>query len=502
MNKNNRVLFVCLYNPKSIGVRYLEHALESAGFEVWVVALKNLIPKPKKPTDVEIQHFLSLIDKHDPLFIGFSMLSSLYLEVAIDLSSKIKTKTSAPIVWGGVYATLSPERSLKHCDYVVRGEAEEAIVDLAEKLRDGDSLDEMMNLSYVKDGKTVINPVRKLVQELDKFEMALIGKQNKYFIESNKLKQTDRYQKSFSYETSCSRGCPFACSYCSASNLKRLYSGGGYTRLRSVDHVMKELRYAKARIKNLKLIYFYDEIFLGDPNWIDEFCAKYKAEIGIPFWIWTHPTATKFEVLDKLRRAGLECVSMGVQSGSQTVRQKVFYRPGSNEQILSAAKAIVDAKVPLVRYEFIVRHPYESMEDLKKTYELSTQLPGKFSLRTFILQYLPGTDISDRAVKDGHFTEEEMEGMMYAPMEEQFPQWWGENAASDEASFWQHLTSMTQFKLLKGRAKRLADKGANKKTIKKASRYYRLCNVFIKLGLYWNQVRRILNGIRSKLIPK
>ena len=492
--KNNRVLFVCLYNPKSIGVRYLEHALESAGFEVWVVALKHLTPNPKKPTDIEIQHFLSLIDKHDPLFIGFSMLSSIYLEVVMDFTARIKAKTSAPIVWGGIFATLSPERCLKHCDYVVRGEAEEAIVELAEKLRDGDSLQGVPNLSYVKDGKTVINPVRKLVQELDRFGMALLGKQNKYFIESNKLQQTDIYQKSFSYETSCSRGCPFACSYCTSSNLKKLYGGSGYTRLRSVDPVIEELLDAKAKIKNLKLVYFYDEIFMGDPEWIDEFCVKYKAEINIPFWIWTHPTTTKFEELDKLRKAGLECVSMGVQSGSQTVRQKVFYRPGSNEQILNAAKAIADAKVPWVRYEFIVRHPYESLDDIKKTYELCAQFPGKFYLRTFILQYLPGTDIAKKAVEDGFYTEEEMEKLMYAPMEEQFPQWWGKDPKSDEVSFWHHLTTMTQFKFLRGSAKRMADQGANGKTMKKAGKYYRLCVFLVKLRLYLQKGQRFLKG--------
>ena len=495
MEKNNRVLLASFYQPKSIALRYLEHALEAAGFEVWVVAFKKLSHVPQNPTETELQHFLSLIKKHDPLFVGFSLPSSFYLEIVINLSELVKSQTSTSLVWGGIYPTLHAKRCLRHCDYVIRGEAEEAVVEFASKLRDKESIREVENLSFLEDGEVVSNPVRKLEPELDNLKMAQVGKQNKYYIESNKLLHTDFVQSSHNYETSCSRGCPYACSYCTSNGLKQLYKGSKYVRFRSVANVIDELRDAKKRMKLLSTVYFYDEIFSVDPNWIDEFCARYKAEIGLPFGIWGHPTWINFELISKLRRAGLYYVSMGVQSGSPNVRRNAFKRAGTNDQILTAATALVKANVPWVRYEFICRHPYEHLEDVIETYELCAKIPGKFSLRIFDLRYLPGTEIAKMAVQDRFYTEEEMEKLMYAPMDEQYAGWFGKSTSNDAIDFWINLTYLTQYKFMKGMANRLAKKGANERTIKQARRYNRLCKKTETLQNYWTKIRMFLRGI-------
>ena len=495
MEKNNRILLICLYNPKSLGTRYLEHALEEAGFEVWVLAFKKYRVFPVRPTDTEIQHLLSLIDKHDPLLIGFSLLSSFYLEVVIDICAKIKSKTPVPLVWGGTFPTLSPDRCLRHCDYVMRGESEGAIVELAEKLRDGKSVYDVENLTFIKDGETVTNPLRMLVQDIDNLVMAQLGKQNKYYIESNKLLNIDVNQSSHNYETSCSRGCPFACSYCTSNGLRQLYKGSRYVRFRSVPNLIKELRDAKERMRNLSTVYFYDEVFSSDLGWIDEFCESYKAEIDLPFGIWAHPSMTNYDLISRLRKAGLFFVALGVQSGSKTVRKEIFHRAGSNEQILSAAKALVDTNVPLVKYEFIVHHPYENVDELKETYELCAQLPGRFTLRLLDLHYLPGAAISEKVVKDGFFSDEEMEKIMYAPIEEHYQIWWAKRTRNEEADFWIHLIFLTQFQFIKSKVKRLAEQGVCKKNSRKAKRYYKLCNILDRM---WHLRQKGLAFLRGK----
>ena len=491
---NKRVLLVNFYSPKSLGLRYLEKSLEMAGFDVWVLYFKGFhSTHPKKPSSVEVAHMLSLVEKHDPLFIGFSVMSSLYLEVVENISKKVRAASSAPLVWGGVYATIFPEKCLNHCDYVLRGEGEGAIADFAKKLSAGENLDNMENLAYISEGETVVNPVRKLAYELDKLEIAKLGLSNKYFIDSDKLYNMDPQLKSYSYETSCSRGCPFACAYCTTVNLKQIYRDNShYLRFRSVPLVIQELKEAKSQMKRLVMIHFWDEIFSDDPAWIDEFCESYKKEIGLPFNIWGHPAKTDINLISKLRKAGLYQVTMGIQSGSPKVRRDAFNRAGSQEQILQAAEAFVKAKVPWVTYDFILRHPFESVLQIKETYEFCASLPGKFTLNIHDLNFLPGTNITKAAIKQGFYTEEEMEKIMYAPMETQYASWWESGSNNPEINFWYYLTFLTQFSTLKGSAKKLAKKGPTDKAQKKASRLYKIGKKMAKFKHYWLKGRAVI----------
>ena len=495
---NKRVLLINFYSPKSLGLRFLEKSLEKLGFEVWVLYFKGFhSTHPKKPTPIELSHLLSVIKKHDPLFIGFSVMSSLYLEVVEEAARKVRAATNAPIVWGGVYATMFPKRCLEHSDYVIRGEGEGAITEFADKLSKGEELSEIENLAFNRGKETIINPVRKLEYDLDKLELAKLGQNNKYFIDSDKIYITDPLLKSYSYETSCSRGCPFACSYCTTVGLKQIYRDNThYLRFRSVSLVIQELKEAKTLMKNLVMIHFWDEIFSDDPNWIDEFCEKYKKEIGLPFNIWGHPAKTDMSLIQKLRKAGLYQVTMGIQSGSPKVRKNVFHRSGSQEQIIAAANAFFKAKVPWVTYDFILRHPFESVEQIKETYEFCASLPGKFTLNIHDLNFLPGTNITEAAIKQGIYTQEEMEKIMYAPMEQQYATWWGADAHNEDINFWYHLTFLTQLKLFKGIAKRMAQKGANEKTQKKAKMYYKYGLKAAKFKHYFLKGKAV---IRAKL---
>ncbi|MDR1669708.1 MAG: B12-binding domain-containing radical SAM protein, partial [Oscillospiraceae bacterium] len=449
--QNLRVLLINFYSPKSLGLRFLERALSAAGFDVTVLYFKNFhSTHPQKPTETEKKLLLDFLAQYNPLFVGFSVMSSLYLEAVEDVARLVREQIKAPLVWGGVYATMFPERCLKHCDYVLRGEGEGAVTELAQRLKSGESLDDMENLAYMRSGEAVVNPVRPLVTDLDTLPMAEIGLDNKYFIDGGELRFGDPMLTSVSYETTCSRGCPFVCSYCSTVGIKRVYRDSRhFLRFRSVDNVITELLHAKDKMKRLSIIHFWDEIFPDDQKWINEFTARYKNEINLPFEIWAHPLKTSHELIQKLRKAGLFQAVMGIQSGSPEVRKKIFHRVESQEQVMSAAKALADNKVPRVIYDFILRHPFESTEQLKETYALCDALPGRFTLQLHDLNFLPGTDIVQEALKRGLYTEAEMEEILYAPMEKQYATWWESGSSNPETVFWYNLIYMTQFKSLR-----------------------------------------------------
>ena len=76
--------------------------------------------------------------------------------------------------------------------------------------------------------------------------------------------------------------------------------------------------------------------------------------------------------------------------------------------------------MPWVSYDFMLQHPFESLEDLKETYFLVKELPGRYVLQLHGLNFLPGTDIVSMAVEQGLFTQAELDRIMFATMEEQF----------------------------------------------------------------------------------
>ncbi|HHV97252.1 MAG TPA: B12-binding domain-containing radical SAM protein [Clostridiaceae bacterium] len=498
--KNNSgkksVLLISFYNQKALGVRYLEKSLKTAGIPVYIVILKRFNSKsPEEITDREVSLLKEVINQLKPGLIGFSVMTSLYLESVYKVNTMLKENYDIPIVWGGVYPTLFPEKCLEYADFVIRGEGEKSLVKLAEIIfkyniygfnlcHDGDKCDvrpkvkctdrtidhndyntgfyaelkNIRNLAYkaydANESSIVINELDYLCQNLDEYGYPEIDNSNKFVIDDDRLILEDPLLKSYSYELSASRGCPFACSYCSSINLHRLYKGkGNYVRYRTVNNVIEELKEAKSRIKNLKFVHFWDEIFPQDKDWIDEFAIKYKQEINLPFSIWTHPLKISSESIEKLVQAGLYKTVMGIQSGSPRIRKDIFHRIETQEDIINASKILSESKVPRVIYDFMLRHPFETREDMTQTFELCKKLHKPFELQLHGLYFLPGTDIIDLAVKTGVVDAVELEKMMYAPMKKQYAFYWGKNynGTKDEdvvANFWYSMIYMTQFKFL------------------------------------------------------
>ena len=71
--------------------------------------------------------------------------------------------------------------------------------------------------------------------------------QDKFHIEGTQVKQGDPFISNPEYTLLASRGCPYwTCTFCSNTVTKPLYEGLGKNfRLRSVEHLIQELEYAK-----------------------------------------------------------------------------------------------------------------------------------------------------------------------------------------------------------------------------------------------------------------
>lgn len=446
------------YNQTALGIRYLENACRKAGIEARLLFFKRITyDNPQKCTEKELSLLKEYIDKTKPSVIGLSAMSSMCLETIKEVNSFIKSHYDVPVVWGGVYPTLFPKESLEHADIVIRGEGEETIVELCQALFDNQPYDDILNVAYKKNGEYIVNDVRPLCQDLDELGYPIISNENKAMIDGECIMYGDTRLHNTYYELAASRGCPFGCSYCGAVNIKRVYRGKGhFLRFRSVENVMQELRDAKAKIKELKEIRFWDEIFSDDENWVDDFVAQYKRDINLPFEIWCHPLKVDRKLISKLVDAGLFSAVMGIQSGSTRIRKDIFHRAESQEAIIEASRVFRDCKVPRVIYDFMLQHPFENNEDIKASYELCTKLAGKFQLQLHGLAFFPGTDIVDIAIKMNIFTKEELDRIMYGSYSEQYEMFHKYKTDNPTSNFWYQLIAMTQYPSLRPMAKMLA----------------------------------------------
>ncbi len=497
---NKRVVLIGFYNEKALGVRYLANALTKAGYEPTVVFFKRFnsaVPEPA--TEQEIALLRDLIKKVDPLFIGMSVMSSLYLTESDKVAAMIKESFDVPCVWGGVFATLETERALRTggCDLVLRGEGEINMVKLAQALEAGEDWHHLDAVAYLDgDGNFISNDIGEFQQDIDVYGYPCIGGDNMYFITNDKIIDGDPQLRAFSYELSASRGCPFMCSYCSAVNLKRVYQGKGgkYVRFRSVDSVMAELIEAKKRIPRLRVVHFWDEVFSTEDGWVEEFCRRYKEEIGVPFRIWGHPLMVNEHIMTLLVDAGLHQVVMGIQSGSPYIRKEIFHRHETQEQIIEASRVLQKCKVPVVFYDLMICHPFEEEEHLKETFELCTKLEPTFRLSIHGLNFLPATDIVQMAIDAGIYTREELDALMYSSLQEQYDHHWGPSASSfakaSSKNVWPDLIFLTQFPAIREEVLALAqDPAGNAEKIRalkhKMSRRKRL-------GRLWDKAKLVL----------
>ena len=448
-----RVLLVAFYNKKALGVRYLEGALLRAGHEVRVVYYKDFNSlHPSRTTQKELDLLRADIAAFRPHLIGLSVMSSMYLDTVNAVLDMLGRDAAVPVVCGGAFATMFPDYFLdRGARFVIRSDGEFSMCSLAEALAGGTAWEDIPGLCWRRDGGTVMNDIGGLLNDIDGYGIPVVNSANACFIENGTLTEGDPQRDTLSYEVIASRGCPFTCSYCCCCNLRKLLPPGIHgVRTRSVRSVIEELIEAKKQCRHIAFIHFYDEIFPNLPGWVDEFIVEYKKHIGLPFTIWTHPKMVDLETLKKLVSVGLTEVIMGIQSGSEHIRRDVFHRYETQEDILRATRIIRQSGVFWCSYDFMLQHPFETIDDLKESYWLAKKMTGPYELQLHGLNFLPGTDIVPMAIEAGYFTREEMDAVMYGPMEEQYGAYW-RRKVSRESELWYRMLYCLQFKGLRKR---------------------------------------------------
>jgi radical SAM superfamily enzyme YgiQ (UPF0313 family) len=384
------------------GIEYLSAVLKKAGHRTSLAfdpALFNTFhlmnDRLRKVFDHREELVDRILDSH-PDLIGISSLSEDYGWGCM-MAERIKKKKDVPIIFGGKHPTSVPDIVIKEdfIDYVCVGEGEEAMVELADALKEGKDTTSIPNIWAKRNGEIFSNEPRKLIQDLDSLPFA----DKDIFYDEH---------KGFSriYTISSSRGCPHACTYCHNSLLRRIYEGKGpYLRRRSVDNVIEELKLAQKKY-NIKKVYFLDEIFVYDIKWLREFVEKYKKSLGLPFGCEVYSTFVNEEVVALLLSAGCLAVDMGIQTISEDLRKRNLRRAGTNEQIKTALKLFKKTKI-FMYVGVIIGLPEQTQDEVLEMARFFNRHRPDMILTSW-LRYYPRTEIIEIAKKCGDLAEEDV----------------------------------------------------------------------------------------------
>lgn len=291
-------------------------------------------------------------------------------------------------IMGGPHITYYPQ-SIKETtlDAVCIGEGDEAFTELLSRLGNGGDISAVRNI-ITREGAD--SGLRTLYQDLD----SLPFPDREIFYETTELGQWPL--KSFM----ASRGCPYSCTYCFNHVFRKLYHGKGkIIRRHSVDYVIEEVQRVKNKYRT-DCVKFYDDILTYHADdWLEEFSAKYRRKIGLPFHCLTRADLMTEDIARLLKEAGCYSISMSIEAGNPYYRNEILKRNMSDEQIINAFHICRKYGIHTFSNN-ILGLPYATLEDEVQTIDLNIKAKASF-VEFPIFHPYPHTELGDYCIEKG-----------------------------------------------------------------------------------------------------
>jgi radical SAM superfamily enzyme YgiQ (UPF0313 family) len=194
-----------------------------------------------------------------------------------------------------------------------------------------------------------------------------------------------------------SLGCPFQCTFCCIN----APFGTNRYRMRDPAKVVEEIDtlFRSYGVKTIKII---DEMFVLNDRHVSSICAllaakSYAAELNL--WAYARVDTVKPDRLRQLRSAGIRWLALGIESGSEHVRDGADKSFGQ-EEIVGIVRAIQDADINVIG-NFIFGLPDDDLHTMQQTLDLALELNCEFANFYSAMAY-PGSPLYRIAI-DKHW---------------------------------------------------------------------------------------------------
>lgn len=332
----------------------------------------------------------------DVLFAGISLLTSESPDT-YQIIKYIKQISNIPTAVGGWHCTLFPEQmaNCEYVDYVIAGEGEDHIVEIAETIKNGKKSDTRIFGKKMLNLETLPLPDYGIDKNIERFiSNYLTDKLSEY------VRQPMRW---LPYESS--RGCPSHCTFCI-----NVVADNTRYRKKSAEKVVSEIEHIvkKYNLTHLKII---DDNFFVDIKRVREICEGIiKKDLNITWdgecrCDYFNDRMLNDETLKLVKRSGLVQLTLGIESGSPYTLQ-LMKKGITPDQAELAVNKCNEHRI-IARSSFILEIPGESKDDIKQTISFINKLRKHpyFTCGVGTFRPYPKCELTEKLLKEGYLSE-------------------------------------------------------------------------------------------------
>jgi len=338
------------------------------------------------------------LERFRPHFVGIGS-STLMTPDALAIAALAKG-VGARVVLGGPHPTLHARATLDQepdVDAVIVGEGERSLTALLERWLAGEREAPPAGVVWrTPAGHIEQGPPRAPIQDLDQLPLPAweLLPMRSYLAAWGKL---DHLRPGLTgANVSASRGCPHRCTFCQPT-LTKLF--GRKLRQRSPEHLVHELTTLHRRY-GAEGFWFTDDTFTAQPRWTQAFCDAYRASgLGLPWGCTSRADALEPALIRTMADAGLRRLGVGLEAASERIREGVYAKGTTVEQVREALAHSRDNGVHGFVF-LMLGAPGESLSEMLQTIHLAAKLPAHDASFSLCVP-LPGTALHERLVEQG-----------------------------------------------------------------------------------------------------
>ncbi|MGN6374496.1 MAG: hopanoid biosynthesis associated radical SAM protein HpnJ [Sphingomonas sp.] len=272
-------------------------------------------------------------------------------------------------------------------DFVCRNEFDFTILDVAQ----GKPLAEIDGISWRNAaGEIVHNKDRAVVENMDSLPfVSPIYKRDlkieNYFIGYLKHPYVSFYT---------GRGCKSRCTFC----LWPQTVGGHNYRVRSIPHVIEEVKYVLREMPQVKEIFFDDDTLTDNRPRVEEL-ARELGKLGVT-WSCNAKANVPYDTLKVMKENGCRLLLVGYESGNQQILHNI--KKGLRVEVAREFTKNCHELGIAIHGTFILGLPGETLETIEETIRYAIEI-NPHTIQVSLAAPYPGTFLYNQAMENGWF---------------------------------------------------------------------------------------------------
>ncbi len=311
------------------------------------------------------------------------------LEQVKEVVASCRSFSDAPIVLGGAGYSMYPESALEYlgADMGIQGEGEVAFPTLLDKIQRNHDLSDTPGLYLPGRG---LQAKRAFAKNLDAFPFP-----EDHLWSSSSITGDAEFFLPFQTR----RGCPMNCSYCSTSTIE-----GEILSKRAPALVVEEI--ARQAEKGFDRLFFVDNTFNLPVSYATELCQQLAAaELDITWRCILYPWKVDEELVKMMVTAGCRDVSLGFESGCESVLQGMNKQYNSQE-VWRITQILGDHGIHRMGF-LLLGGPGETKESVEESLQFADSLDLEVVKVTTGIRIYPHTALARIALADGVISEDD-----------------------------------------------------------------------------------------------